>query len=109
MSWPMRVLHATDFSRASRRAFARTLELGKQPRATLFVLHVLMPPSPFLGNRRPSSYLELEARAYHDAACRMAAMMTEVRKAGIKKVTSKIATGAPADQIIGHAKRWRAE
>ena len=109
MSWPIRVLHATDFSGASRRALARTLELGKQPRTTLFVLHVLMPPSPFLGERLPSSYLELEARAHRDAARRMAAMMTEVRKAGIKNVKSEVVRGAPAEQIIRHAKRWRAD
>ena len=109
MNWPIRVLHATDFSGASRPAFARALELGKQPRAKLFVLHVRMPPSPFLGNRLPSSYLELEAGAQRDAARGMAAMMIKVQKAGIKNVVSKIVTGAPADQIIRRAKRWRAD
>jgi nucleotide-binding universal stress UspA family protein len=109
MSWPLRVLHATDFSGASRQAFARALELGKQPRTKLFLLHVLMPPSQFLGNRLPSSYLELEARAQRDAARRIAAMMTKVRKAGIKNVESKLGTGAPAEQIIRQARRWRVD
>src|SRR5262245_8143138 len=109
MSRPIRVLHATDFSGASRRAFARALELGKQPRTKLFMLHVLMPPSPFLGNRLPSSYLELEASAQRHAARGMAAMMTKVQKAGIRNGVSKVATGAPAEQIIRHAKRWRAD
>ena len=109
MSWPIRILHATDFSGASRPAFARALEFAKQPRAKLFVLHVRMPPSPFLGNRLPVSYLELEAHAERDAARRMAAMVTEARKAGIKNVVWKLVTGAPAEQIIRQAKRWRAD
>jgi nucleotide-binding universal stress UspA family protein len=68
-----------------------------------------MPPSPFLGNRLPSSYLELEARAKRNAAREMAAMTTTVRKAGIKKGMSKLVTGAPAEQIMRQARRWRAD
>jgi nucleotide-binding universal stress UspA family protein len=109
MSWPRRILYATDFSPASRPAFARALELGKQPRTKLLVLHVLMPPSPFLGNRLPSSYLELETRAKGNAARQMAAMTTTVRQVGIKKGMSKLVAGAPAEQIIRQARRWRAD
>jgi nucleotide-binding universal stress UspA family protein len=83
--------------------------LAKQPRTKLLVLHVLMPPSPFLGNRLPSSYLELQSRAERDVERRMAGTMTKVRKAGIKKVVSKLVTGAPLEQIIRHANRWRAD
>jgi universal stress protein A len=109
MSWPRRVLHATDFSPASRPALARAIELAKQPRTKLLVLHVLMPPSPFLGNRLPSSYLELQSRAERDVERRMAGTMTKVGKAGIKNVVSKLVTGAPPEQIIRHANRWRAD
>jgi len=109
MSWPLKIFHATDFSPASRPAFARALQLGKQPRTKLFVLHVRMPPSPFLGNRLPSSYLELEARAEHDATRWMARMVTKARKAGVKNVVSKVVTGAPAEQIIRRARRWPAD
>jgi len=108
MSWPLRILHATDFSPASRPAFARAVEFGKQPRTKLFVLHVMMPPSPFLGSRLPSSYLELEAGAERDAARRMAGMVTKARKAGVKNVLSKVVTGAPAEEIIRRARRWPA-
>ena len=73
------------------------------------MLHVLTPPSPFLGNRRPSSYLELEARAERDVGRRMAGTMTKVRKAGIKNAVSKLVTGAPPEQIIRYAHRWRGD
>ena len=109
MSWPRRVLHTTDFSPASRPALARAIGLAKQPRTKLLVLHVLMLPSPFLGNRLPSSYLELQSEAERDVERRMAGTITKVRKAGIKKVVSKLVTGAPSEQIIRHANRWRAD
>ncbi|HEY7653430.1 MAG TPA: universal stress protein, partial [Methylomirabilota bacterium] len=60
-----RILHATDFSTASRPAFRMAVGLAKREGATLLLLHVLTPPSPFsAGNRPPpSSYLELLAAA----------------------------------------------
>ena len=43
-----RILHATDFSRASGAAFTEAVELARRDRARLFILHVLLPASPFL-------------------------------------------------------------
>jgi hypothetical protein len=45
------ILHATDFSSASRRAFAKAIELAKGSRSELLVLHVLNPMIPMIGDR----------------------------------------------------------
>ncbi len=103
-----RVLHATDFSRASRPAFAKALELAKRDRARLFLLHVLVPPSPFLGDKLPSSYLELQARARRDAERRLAAAVDEVKKAGVR-VQATLIAGAPSEEILRAARRQRSD
>lgn len=48
-----RVLFASDFSKASRKAFATAIAMAKANRATLTILHVIMPLTPIL----PEQYL----------------------------------------------------
>ena len=102
------ILHATDFSRASRPAFARALALAKQDRARLCLLHVLMPPSPFLGDKLPPSYLELEARARRQAERQLAALVTQAKKAGVR-VEAQLTEGLPSEEILRVARRQRAD
>jgi nucleotide-binding universal stress UspA family protein len=102
------ILHATDFSRASRPAFARALALAKQDRARLCLLHVRMPPSPFLGDKLPPSYLELEARARRQAERQLAALVTQAKKAGVR-VEAQLTEGLPSEEILRVARRRRAD
>jgi nucleotide-binding universal stress UspA family protein len=102
------ILHATDFSRASRPAFIKALALAKQDRARLCVLHVLVPPSPFLGDRVPQSYLELEARARRAVERRLAALVTHARKAGVR-AEARLIEGMPSEEILRAARRQRAD
>ena len=44
-----RIMHASDFSPASRAAFARAIDLAKSNRAELTVVHVLTPVMPVAG------------------------------------------------------------
>jgi nucleotide-binding universal stress UspA family protein len=44
-----RVLYASDFSRASRAAFARAIDLAKLNRAELTIVHVLSRAVPYVG------------------------------------------------------------
>jgi nucleotide-binding universal stress UspA family protein len=103
-----RILHATDFSAASRRAFAAAIRLAKQNRARLCLLHVLVPPSPFVGTKPPSSYLELQARARREAMRRLATAVASAERAGVR-VEAHLVPGAPAEQILRVAGRWRAD
>ena len=58
------ILHATDFSSASRPAFAKAIQLAKGSRSELLVLHVLNPMVPMIGDRPidPPTYTQLQKR-----------------------------------------------
>jgi nucleotide-binding universal stress UspA family protein len=105
-----RILHATDFSAASRPALAMACEWAHRDGARLLILHVLTPPSPFVGSGRgvPASYLELLAAARHEAQRRLAALFTRTRAAGIR-VETKLVEGAPGVEVVRAAGRWHAD
>src|SRR5262245_51288523 len=60
-----RILHPTDFSRASAAAFAKAVELAKANRAELALVHVIAPVVPMVGDGyvAPQLYEELETSA----------------------------------------------
>jgi len=58
-----RILHPSDFSRASGGAFAKAVQLAKDNRAELVVMHALALPSPLVpgeGYIAPAVYDEME-------------------------------------------------
>ena len=65
MSRYRRIVHASDFSRASRAAFARAVELAKANRAELVLVHVLTPVMPTVGDGPipPRTWEDIEASA----------------------------------------------
>jgi len=103
-----RILHATDFSKASSPAFAKALELARQQGAQLLLLHVMSPPSPFRASEPPTDYLALLAQARRDVERRLGALLARARKAGVR-VRSKLVEGAPAHGIVRIARRQRAD
>ena len=103
-----KIVVATDFSAASRPAFAAALDLARRDGARLVVLHVMMPPSPFVGADLPGSWLELEARARRDAERRLAAAVSQAERAGIA-TTGTLVKGAPAEVIVRVARREGAD
>lgn len=105
-----RILHATDFSAASRPALAMACEWAQRDGGRLLILHVLTPPSPFVGGGRgvPASYLDLLAAARHEAQRRLAALFARTRAAGIR-VETKLVEGAPAVEVVRAAGRWHAD
>lgn len=106
---PMRrILHATDFSGASRRAFDAAVELARRDRARLHVLHVVTPPSPFANGKPPASWVELDARAREAARRRLAALVDLARRAGVR-AEGELVDGAPAAAIVRAARRRRAD
>jgi nucleotide-binding universal stress UspA family protein len=100
------IVFATDFSRASARAFEAACALAKSERTPLVVLHVLTPPSPFSRKTPPSSWIVLEAAARRAARTRLSALVarakTRVRASGM------LMEGMPADAIGLAARRLRA-
>jgi nucleotide-binding universal stress UspA family protein len=110
MSMWRRILHPTDFSRASSAAFARAVALARADRAQLFLVHVLAPPMPIGGEGyvAPQIYEDLEASARQYGEKRLAALQAKARKSGAR-VTGMLLEGVADDQIIRAAGRRKAD
>jgi nucleotide-binding universal stress UspA family protein len=67
-----------------------------------------MPPSPFLGDKLPPSYLELEARARRQAERQLAALVAQAKKTGVR-IESQLTKGVPSEEILRAARRQRAD
>ena len=105
-----RILHPTDFSKASGPAFARALELARRNRAELLLVHVLLPPVLLLedGYVSPRTYAELEGSARRRAQARLSALGAKARKARVR-VKAILLRGVPYDQIARVARAKRAD
>jgi len=104
-----RILHPTDFSRASAPAFRLAVGLAMAYRAPLLILHAMTPPSPFIDEGAPpSSYLDLLALARRSAKRRLAAILARARREGVR-AQAIFAEGLPADEILRSTRRSRAD
>jgi nucleotide-binding universal stress UspA family protein len=103
-----KIVVATDFSAASRAAFAAAIDSARREGARLVVLHVMMPPSPFVGDNLPPSWIELEAQASRDAERRLNAAVAQAARSGIA-TTGRVVKGAPAEEIVKVARREGAD
>jgi nucleotide-binding universal stress UspA family protein len=100
------ILYATDFSKASRKAFAKALELAKGNRATLQIVHVLSPTVPMMGDGyiSPAAYEQLERSSREWATKQLAGLVAKARAARIK-VEGKVFEGVPHEQIVRASRR----
>ena len=104
-----RILHPSDFSPASRRAFAKALELGKQNRAQLIVAHVMSPIMPTAdGYISPQVYAQMEAASRRYAQKQVRALIARARRAGVR-ARGILLEGAPAERIVRAARGQRAD
>ena len=79
------ILHPTDFSRASAPAFKRAVQMAKDNRAQLLILHVLAPASPMLmtdGYVPPKVYDDMEAAARTEAQKQLRRLVEKAKHAG---------------------------
>jgi nucleotide-binding universal stress UspA family protein len=95
-----RILHASDFSRASAPAFAKAVEFAKKRRAELRLLHVVDPllPTPD-GYVSPPTYERLRESAREYGRKRLAGLAARAAKAGVR-ATSVLREGAPWSEIV---------
>ena len=100
-----RILHPSDFSKASRAAFKKAIELAKTTRATLDLLHVMGPIAPILGYGyvSPQTYDQLAASGIRCARQEMERLAKKARAAGVK-TTSTIVEGVPVERIVRAAR-----
>ena len=105
-----RVLFASDFSKASRKAFATAIAMSKANRASLTILHVLSPfmpivPEQFLNNQTWES-LDTEARRW--SAEQLRRLTARAKAAGVRTV-GLILEGDPAAVITRAIRSKRAD
>ena len=105
-----RILHPTDFSRASAPAMAKALQLARRDGAELLVAHVLLPPAPLVGDGFVSAgaYGALDVAARKDAQKRLAALVARAKKTKVR-VKGLLLRGIPHLQIPHTAKLKRAD
>ena len=110
MSRIRRILHPSDFSRASGAAFGKAVELSKTNSAELLVVHVLAPILPMLGDGyvSPKVYGDLVASARGYGKKNLGALVAKAKKAGVR-ATSVLLEGVAHEQIARTARRLRAD
>jgi len=102
-----RILHATDFSRASTTALTWAVDMAKANRARLTVLHVMAPPSlalPGEGYVSPALYESLESSARAQANKRLAKVLARAKTAGVR-ANVLLLEGVPHERIARAARR----
>jgi nucleotide-binding universal stress UspA family protein len=95
-----RILYATDFSSASRRAFDAALALAKSLNARLTIAYVLAPvvtvPEQYLD---AATYDRLDQQARQWSLQQLDRLAARARKAGVK-AAGVLRNGDPATQIV---------
>ena len=94
------ILHPTDFSTASRPAFAEALKLAKASGSGLLVLHVLNPALPVIGAESvsPPTYEQFRKASRAWALSQLARLIAPTRAARVR-TTPIVLEGAEANQI----------
>jgi universal stress protein A len=105
-----RILFASDFSKASGKAFATALTMAKNNRATLTVLNVIAPMAPVSPDQYvgPETWQELDRETRQWTKRKLTALTARARKRGVR-VVGLTADGSPAQQIVRVAKSKRCD
>jgi nucleotide-binding universal stress UspA family protein len=107
-----RIVHPTDFSKASTPAFARALAEARQSRGELLLVHVLSPVIPMAGAGEgylsPSVYEQMSKSARAWAQKQMDRLLAKARTARVR-VRGMLLEGVAHEQIARAAKRQRAD
>jgi nucleotide-binding universal stress UspA family protein len=104
-----RILHPSDFSSASRAAFAKAVELAKGSRAELVIANVLAPVIPAAdGYVSPKAYDEMAEAARRYGKKQLDVLVAKAKKAGVR-ARGLLLEGIVADRIVRAARAQRAD
>jgi universal stress protein A len=105
MSQMRRIMHPSDFSKASGSAFAKAVDLAKSSDADLVVAHVLTPAMPIAGEGyiSPKVYEEIEASARAAAQKQLDTLVAKAIKSGAR-ARGLLLEGIPHERIVRAAK-----
>ena len=103
------ILHPTDFSPASRPAFAQAIAAAKEQRAPLLVVHVLGMVIPMAadGYVAPATYDDLMKSSQAQAQRQLDPLVATAKKARVR-ATGLLLEGVAAEQIVQAARGRRA-
>lgn len=104
------IVHATDFSPASRAAFSKAVELARNAGAQLVLLHVRSPVTLLVADAyvAPQAYEQLD-RASLDAARKQITRLVQTAKKRGVRVKGLIVEGVAHEQILRAARRAKAD
>jgi nucleotide-binding universal stress UspA family protein len=110
MSRLRRILHPSDFSRASGASFVRAVSMAKKERAELLLVHVLTPPVVMAGDgyMSPQGYDDMEAAAQRYGQKHLTALQTKARRGGVRAKTLLL-HGVVDQQIVRAARSKKAD
>ena len=105
-----RIVFASDFSKASRKAFAAAVRTAKRARAGLSIVHVLAPflpvgPDQYVG---PDTWEEVDKEARKWATRHLAGLAEKARAAGVRPSVFLV-EGTPAREITRFARKTHAD
>jgi nucleotide-binding universal stress UspA family protein len=105
-----RVLYATDFSAASRRAFTTAVMIAKAAGAKLTIVNVIGPVIPAVPQRYldPVTLNQLEKGAQRWSTRQLNKLVDHARRAGVKAAI-ELRSGDPVGQIVRAARTERAD
>ena len=110
MARMQRLLFASDFSKASAKAFATAVTLAKATHAEMTILHVLVPFTPLV----PEAYIggttldQLDTDARRWGQQQLAKLTAKAKSRGVR-ARGLIMTGEPAEQISRAVRTKRAD
>lgn len=104
-----RILHPTDFSPASRAAFAKAVQLAKKDRSELVIAHVLPPVLPAVdGYITLQMYEEIDQGNRTYGKKQLDRLVAKARKAGVR-ARGLLLEGSVHDRIVRTARAQRAD
>ena len=110
MSRIRRILHPTDFSKASSAAYKRAVDMAKANRAELLLVHVLAPAIPMMadGYLSPKVYEDMESASRAYGQKHLAALVRKAKQAGVR-VKGLLLEGIPHERVAGAARSKKAD
>jgi nucleotide-binding universal stress UspA family protein len=105
-----RILHPSDFSTASRAAFARAIAMAKAERAELLIVHVMTPVIPLMGDGyiSPKVYDDMERSMRAHGQKQIDKLVAKAKAAGAR-VRGLLLEGTPADRIVRAARSYHTD
>ena len=105
-----RILFASDFSKASRRAFATAVKTAKRSHAALNIVHVLAPFTPIAPDQYvgPDTWQEIDKESRRWATKHLDALAAKAKAAGVR-VKVSLVEGQPAKEVTRFAKKLHAD